>query len=265
MKRRAKQIHWGILFVLIAFHAGALAAPFFFSWEMLGLALGKWVIAGLGICIGYHRLLAHRSFRTSRLVEYFLTFCGTLALHGGAVAWLRSHLPHHADTEGLTDPHSPRHGYFWSYIGWKIYKNPNLEKTRTWKNIERLRRDPIHIWLNRLFWVPTVCEGLLYYYLWGVPGMLWGVFVPGVFCWRPTWLVNLVGHKLAYRRFETNDDSRNNAWIAPLRFGEGFHHNHHYKPNSARHGFRWYEIDPSWYVIRTLQFFGMVWGVITPR
>ncbi len=261
-----KRVNWGIAFALTLFHAGALAAAFFFSWKMLGLTLVMWVVSGLGICIGYHRGLAHRSFRTSKLVEYFLTFCGGLALHGGSVRWLRTHLAHHADTDGETDPHAPRHGYFWSYIGWKLLKYPNRQDPgRSWKNVDRLLRDRVHVCLNKLFWVPSVIFGILFFGQWGISGVLWGVCVPVVLGWHPTWLVNLVCHKWGYKRFNTNDDSRNNPWLVPITFGECWHHNHHAQPGSARHGFRWYEIDAAWYVIWAMRFIGIVWAVILPK
>ena len=262
-----KNVRWGIVFVLTLFHVGAVSALFYASWKMLLLALVMWSISGcLGICIGYHRLLTHRSFKTRREIEYFLTLCGALGLHGGADQWIRTHFEHHTDTDGITDPHSPRHGIFWSYIGWKIFTNPNRREPKYLsKSVKRLRADPIHVWLNRFFWIPSIILIIGFYYVWGVGGVLWGVCVPVVGGWHPTWLVNLVCHRWGYRWSNAKDDARNNPWLGPIAWGENWHGNHHDQQSSARHGFKWYEIDPAWYVIWAMRFVGIVWAVVLPK
>jgi stearoyl-CoA desaturase (delta-9 desaturase) len=119
LDRRKNPVNWPITLFMLLLHAGAVAALFDFSWAALGVAvLMTWIADSLGVCIGYHRLFAHRGFKTPKYVEYFLASCGALALHGGVISWVAHHRRHHAHAEQEGDPHSPRHGFWWSHMGW---------------------------------------------------------------------------------------------------------------------------------------------------
>jgi stearoyl-CoA desaturase (delta-9 desaturase) len=120
-----------------------------------------------------------------------------------------------------------------------------------------LMKDPVHIWLNRLYFVPLIICGILLLWFGGWSALMWGTFLRVTVALHFTWLVNSATHLWGRRRFETNDDSTNNWWVALLSFGEGWHNNHHAHPRAARHGLTWYEIDVNWWGIRTLQFFGL--------
>jgi stearoyl-CoA desaturase (delta-9 desaturase) len=253
-------INWNTTIFMIIFHAGALSALFMFSWEALLVSLFLWWVSGsLGIGMGYHRLLTHRGYKTPKAVEYFLTVCGMLALEGGAINWVATHRIHHAHTEVPgKDPHTPRDGRWWAHMGWILTGTAQQhEEAVLWRYAPDLMRDRVHVWLNRLYFVPLVLVGLALL-AWGGLGLLmWGVFLRVTVGLHATWLVNSATHLWGSRRFQTTDDSTNNLWVALITFGEGWHNNHHAHPRAARHGLTWYELDLNWIGIRTLQLLGL--------
>jgi len=253
-------INWVTTVFMVIFHAGAVAALFMFSWQALAVSAFLWWVSGsLGIGMGYHRLLTHRGYKTPKAVEYFLTACGTLALEGGAINWVATHRIHHMHTEepGL-DPHTPRDGRWWAHMGWILTGTAQQhDESVLWRYAPDLMRDRVHVWLNRLYFVPLVLLGLLLL-AWGGWGMLmWGVFLRVTVGLHATWLVNSATHLWGSRRFQTTDDSTNNLWVALITFGEGWHNNHHAHPRAARHGVAWYELDLNWIGIRALQLLGL--------
>ena len=245
------RINWLIAPVLTLFHVGAVAAPFFFTWNALYVAIFLyWVTGGLGLGICYHRLLTHRSYTTPKWFEYFLTVCGVTALEGGPLLWVATHRKHHqfADKEG--DPHSPRDGKWWAHAGWILVGHALRQDISTLKRyVPDLADDKFHVWVTKYHLVPTVTLGLTLFAIGGLPFVLWGIFFRTVAGLHTTWLVNSVSHIWGSRRFETRDTSTNNWWVALLSFGDGWHNNHHANPVSARHGLEWYEIDVNWYTI----------------
>jgi sn-1 stearoyl-lipid 9-desaturase len=249
-------INWNSAIFLFLFHVGAIAALFFFTWKAFAIALFlTWVAGSLGIGIGYHRLLTHRGFKTPRWFEYFLTICGTLALQGGAINWVVTHRIHHAFTEQQGDPHSPRDGGWWSHIGWILRGTAQQHSEKVMRRYAPdLMNDPIHVLLNRLYFVPLILCGIVLLAFGGLTALMWGVFFRVTFALHSTWLVNSATHLWGTRRFETSDDSTNNWWVALLTFGEGWHNNHHAFSRAARHGLAWYELDLNWLAIRALIF-----------
>ena len=253
-------INWNTIIWMVIFHAGAIAALFVFSWKALFVTLFLWWVSGsLGIGMGFHRLLTHRGYKTPKAVEYFLTFCGLMALEGGAINWVATHRIHHAHTEvpGL-DPHTPRDGRWWSHMGWILTGTAQRhEDDVLWRYAPDLMRDRVHFWLNRLYYVPLVISGIVLFVFGGWPMLMMGVFLRVTVGLHATWLVNSATHLWGSRRFESGDDSTNNLWVALVTFGEGWHNNHHAHPRAARHGVTWYEIDINWWGIRTLQLLGL--------
>ncbi|HEY6802502.1 MAG TPA: fatty acid desaturase [Pyrinomonadaceae bacterium] len=252
-------INWNTAIFMVIFHAGAIAALFVFSWKWLAISiLLNWVAGSFGIGVGFHRLLTHRGFQTPKIIEYALTFCGLFALQGGAINWVVTHRIHHGFTDRPGDPHSPRDGRWWSHMGW-ILRGTSQQHS---DDINRryapdLMKDPVHIWMNRLYFVPLIFLGIALFATTGVQGLLWGVFFRVTFGLHGTWLVNSATHFWGSRRFETNDDSTNSWWVALLTFGEGWHNNHHAFPRAARHGLKWYEIDTNWYLISVFKWLGL--------
>lgn len=254
-------------FIMTAFHVGAVAAFFFFSWKAVAVAAILWVISGsFGIGMGYHRLLTHRGFKTPKWLEYVLTTCGTLALEGGPIYWVAVHRMHHQNTDVEGDPHTPLEGGFWAHFGWiltgKTIHNDNIELL---PYVPDLRKDRFHLWISKWHWVPLTVLGLALLAIGGWPYLMWGTFFRTTVGLHFTFLVNSATHMWGSQRFLTGDKSTNNLWVAILSFGEGWHNNHHAHPQSARHGLAWYEIDWNWYCISLLRLLGLAWDVKLPR
>jgi fatty-acid desaturase len=250
-------------FFMSAFHVGAIAALFFFTWKALVVACFLWWVTGSwGIGMGYHRLLTHRGYKTSKFVEYFLTTCGAMAMEGGPMAWVGTHRVHHQNTDKEGDPHSPRDGGLWAHMGWILTGKAMHNSTKELlPYVPDLRKDKFQVWISEYHWVPIVMLGGVLFLLGGWPIFMWGIFMRTVVGLHATWLVNSATHMWGSRRFLTEDTSKNSFWVAILTFGEGWHNNHHAVPQSARHGLTWYEIDMNWYGIRTLQALGLAWDV----
>lgn len=256
-------LNWNTIFFVVTFHVLAVAAIFTFSWANLLAAVIIWWLAGsLGVGLGYHRLLTHRGFKAPKWLEYTLSVFGTLALQSGPLTWVTTHRVHHAFTDMENDPHSPRHGTYWSHMGW-IFRGKAQNQTPA--DMKRycpdFADDPFHQWLNKYYWVSIAVLGAGLFAIGGWTMVIWGVFLKTVVGWHFTWLVNSATHMWGTRRFETRDDSRNNALIAALTFGEGWHNNHHAFPRSAKHGLRWFEIDINWIQILAMQKLGLITDV----
>lgn len=248
-------------------HALALLAPWFFSWSALGVTLFlHWLLGSIGICLGYHRLLSHRSFQVPQWLEYAIAFIGALALQGGPIFWVAGHRLHHAFTEDEDkDPYSARRGFWWSHMLWLFYPHAEFFDYEQYKRFAPdLERDPFYRWLNRNFLLLQIPLGLLLYALGGWSFVIWGMFVRAVLLWHSTWFINSVTHMWGYRTFDTKDNSRNLWWAAILTYGEGWHNNHHAHPNVAKAGWRWWEVDITWWSIWLLKTLGLAQKVVMP-
>ncbi len=254
-------------FFMVAFHIGAVAALFFFTWKAFAVAVALWWVAGSwGIGLAYHRLLTHRGYKTYKWMEYFLTTCACLALEGGPAFWVAVHRVHHQNTDKEGDPHSPNDGGFWSHMGW-IITGRVLHSGANELNpyIPDLRKDSYMVWLSKWHWLPITVLGVVLLAIGGLPFLLWGIFMRTVLGLHFTWLVNSATHMWGRQRFMTGDTSTNSFWVAMLTFGEGWHNNHHAHPQSARHGLAWYEIDFNWMQIWLMEKVGLAWDVKLPK
>lgn len=246
---------------VVVCHLGILLAPWYFSWPALGVAVGLWVVSqGVGVCVGYHRLLTHRSFSTFPAVRRLLTLIATLSAEGGPAVWVGTHRLHHRFTDDDGDPHSPESSLIWSHVLWLCF----FEHLGARRLATDVLRDPWLRHLDRFWFLPPILLAILLVWIGGLPFLVWGVFVRTVFVWHATWAVNSICHRWGYRNFETHDCSRNNAWVAALAFGEGWHNNHHAFPNSARHGLSKGEFDPAYWFIWALERLGLAWDVKMP-
>jgi stearoyl-CoA desaturase (delta-9 desaturase) len=260
-------LNWITVVTIAVFHLGALAALFFFSWQRVLVAAIIYVLAinvGIGMC--YHRLLTHRGYQVPKWIEYAMTVCATLSLEGGPIFWVSTHRVHHQLSDQEGDPHTPREGGWWAHTGWILFGEALHSQTEVLARYSPdLHRDRFHVWLSKYHWLPLTVSGLLLLGLgWafggpvsGIAMVLWGVMLRVTLGLHATWLVNSATHLWGSRRFETRDDSRNSFWVALLTGGEGWHNNHHAHPVSARHGLRWYEIDPNFYGIWLLSKLGL--------
>ena len=252
-----RKLRYGNIAVMSIFHILALVAIFMFAdlfW--LVIALLAWPVShGVGLALGYHRLLTHRGFKTPKWLEYLITVCGTLCLQGGHIKWVANHRQHHKFTDVEGDPHSPRKGFFHSHIGWMIYNDKSLnDPALLHYYAPDLYKDPVHVFLDKFWWLPTVILAIPLFYFGGFTALLWVIFVRVTFGLHFTWLVNSACHLWGKRPNATGDDSTNNWWVAILTWGEGWHNNHHMMPTRARHGLTWKQFDASWIFLRTLMF-----------
>ncbi len=244
-------INWKNLFIVITFHLMCIQAFFFFSWTNVAIMLvGNWIVGSLGVGLGYHRLLTHRSFKAPKWLEYTLTIFGTMSVQDDAPKWVATHRIHHKFVETERDPHSTRPGFWWAHIEWILKGTAQDHNSDTLKRyVPDLLKDKFHVFLAKYYLVPIILSGFLLFAFGGWGAVLWGVFVRVVVGWHTTWFVNSLSHIFGKRPFETNDDSTNNWFVAILTFGEGWHNNHHAFPTSARHGLKWYQFDMNWITI----------------
>jgi stearoyl-CoA desaturase (delta-9 desaturase) len=227
------------------------------------LCVAAYYVRMFGISAGYHRYFSHRTFKTSRLFQFFLGCLGCSALQKGPVWWSAQHRRHHKHSDTEEDPHSPRaHGVWWSHVGWVLStRNDRADLT----TVRDLTKFPELRWLDRMHVIPGLLFGGLCYLIAGWSGVVWGFIVSTVLLYHGTFLVNSICHVFGRRRYATTDDSRNNALVAMVfTLGEGWHNNHHHYMSSANQGFRWWEIDVSYYLIRLLGCLRIVWDIRTP-
>jgi len=257
------KISWNAIAVFILLHLACLAAFFTeISWYVLILCGASYLVQMIGITVGYHRLFAHRSFKTSRPVQFLLACLGCSASQSGPSWWVARHRHHHRVSDTEADIHSPvAHGFWWSHCGWILSSDSDGTDADFVKD---LKRYPEIRWLDRYFWVPPLVLAGLCFLLGGWSGLIWGFLISTVLTHHATFTVNSICHVWGRQRYATGDASRNNFLVALLTLGEGWHNNHHHYQSSAKQGVRWWEIDVSYYLIRLLACFRCVWHVRTP-
>jgi fatty-acid desaturase len=262
---------WIPLLWWIVVHAGTLAAPFTFTWSGLVVAAVLYLLTGIGITMGYHRLLTHRSFQTPRWVEYLLTLFASFATQGGPLHWVSIHRVHHQHSDKDEDPHTPRHGFCWAHMFWWMFSGPTMANSERHAHyIPDLARNPVHRFFENFHFLFTlILAGLLYAggEWWGGVGLswlVWGLFVRITVLYHATYFVNSAAHLWGYRSHATSDGSRNSWWVALLTLGEGWHNNHHAFPRSARHGLRWWELDVTYLLIRLMSFLALARHIHVP-
>ncbi|HEY5188384.1 MAG TPA: fatty acid desaturase [Solirubrobacteraceae bacterium] len=236
-----------------------------------------YLVTAVGITVGFHRLLTHRAFQTHPWVERVFAVLGSLSVQGSVMDWVADHRKHHAHTDREGDPHSPHVGHgsglagLWhAHVGWlmetqgqadwkryapELYEDPAMRRIG--------RRFPLLVGVSLL--VPTLAGFALHgFTLAGAArGLVWGGLVRIFLVHHVTWSVNSVCHFFGRRRFDVEDHSTNVGWLALVSLGESWHHNHHAFPRSAHHGLRWYEVDPSGWIISVLERLGLAWNVVS--
>jgi len=238
----------------------------------VGTAAALYLVRMLAITGFYHRYFSHRSFKTSRTLQFVFALVGAASVQRGPIWWAAHHRQHHATVEQPDDPHSPEHhGLWWSHTGWFLSREhfaTREDRVRDWLRYPELR------FLDRFdVVVPVTLATLLFVAgAWlethapqlgtsGAQMLVWGFFISTVALYHGTFTINSLGHRWGRRRYATRDDSRNNALLALITLGEGWHNNHHHYPVAARQGFYWWEFDPTWYFLRLLESLGLVWDL----
>ncbi|HEX3125430.1 MAG TPA: acyl-CoA desaturase [Rhodanobacteraceae bacterium] len=268
-----ERIDWLRVLPFIGMHAACLGViAVGFSWIAFWVALTLYAVRMFALTGFYHRYFSHKAFKTSRTVQFLFALIGAACVQRGPLWWAAHHRDHHRHADTEQDVHSPLHrGFFWSHMGW--FLTPRGFRTR-WNAIPDLRRYGELRWLDRYdILVPAVLAiGLFLLGRWighaypatgtsGAQMLVWGFFISTVVLFHATVTINSLAHRFGTRRFETRDNSRNNWLLAVLTFGEGWHNNHHHFPGAARQGFRWWEVDFTYYVLRAMALCGLVWDL----
>ena len=238
--------------------AAVLFVPF--EWSLVGLWAASHFIRAIGLTLAFHRYYAHRAFQMNRVARFVWTFIGTAAMQKGPLWWAGHHVNHHrfADREG--DPHSPLvSGLYYAHVGWFLNdaRHERLEASNP--VVRDFSRAPEIVFLDRFFFLPPLMLAVTMYLVGGFPWLVWGFCLPTVTLAHATFAINTVNHMFGSRRFDTIDESRNNVVTAIFAAGEGWHNNHHRYQRAARNGFYWWEVDPTWYMIRLMVAVGLAW------
>ena len=235
-----------------------------FSAGLVALWALSHFLRAIGLTLAFHRYFAHRAFRMHRLTQFVWALIGTAAMQKGPLWWAGHHVDHHrfADRDG--DPHSPKvSGIYYAHIGWFLHDSANDTLQASNPVVRDFGKYPEIAFLDRFFVLPPLALALGLYLAGGYSWLVWGFCVPTVTLAHATFAINTVNHLFGTRRFDTIDESRNNAFTAFFAVGEGWHNNHHRYQRAARNGFYWWEFDPTWYVIRAMQALGLAWDVQT--
>jgi stearoyl-CoA desaturase (delta-9 desaturase) len=235
-----------------------------FSWSGVALALGSYFVRMIVVTAAYHRYFSHRAFKTSRWFQFVLALGAQSAAQKGVLWWAGHHRWHHKYSDMVEDVHSAKQrGFFYSHMGWIM--RPDWQVTDD-SGVADLSRFPELRFLNResIAMLPTVALALAFLFIGGGYALAWGYFVSTVLLWHGSFSINSLSHLFGRKRYETGDESRNNWALAVLTTGEGWHNNHHHYQSSARQGFRWWQIDVTYYVLRLLAMVGLVWDLREP-
>ncbi len=273
-----RNVDWPVVIGISLMHVGCIFAPFYFSWSAFCVgALLVWLTGPIGISLCYHRLLTHRSFKTPKWFEYFLTCCGCLSCQGGPVQWVGVHRLHHKYSDDHGDPHSPKHGFTWAHMLWCMHKHQGMASRWAPADAARdLYRDKGLRLINRYYLLPQLVVIVLCFLggTWtahlgletsGLSWVLWAVCVRTVIVFHSTWFVNSASHTWGYQNYDTGDGSTNCWWVALLSMGE-WHNNHHGEQRSALYGGRrWFELDPTWWTLQLMKRVGLASDFVSPR
>jgi stearoyl-CoA desaturase (delta-9 desaturase) len=230
--------------------------------ESVVLCVGLYVARMFGITAGFHRYFSHKTFKTSRAMQFLFAVLAQSTAQRGALWWAAKHRHHHKHSDTEDDVHSPRHRGFWySHMGW-IFTAEHDDTD--YDAIPDLTKYPELVWLNKHDKWPAVALAVLCFSIAGWPGLFIGFFLSTVLTYHGTFFINSLAHVHGRQRYVTGDDSRNNWWLAIITLGEGWHNNHHAYMASTRQGFRWYEFDPTYYVLKAMSWVRLVWDLNEP-
>jgi stearoyl-CoA desaturase (Delta-9 desaturase) len=242
------------------------------SWTAVGVAFAMYWIRMFAITGIYHRYFSHRTYKTSRLAQFFMALWGGTCAQKGPLWWAAHHRHHHRHSDMPDDVHSPHeHGFLWAHMGWITSRK--MFPTN-YKNVPDLAKFPELVFLNRFDSFIPFLTGVAMFMLgkaleiWapqlGTTGwqmLVWGFFISTVFLFHGTCTINSLAHLIGRKRYNTTDHSKNSFFLAIITMGEGWHNNHHHYPAAVRQGFYWWEIDMTYYILRTFEKLGIVWDL----
>lgn len=259
----SEAIQWATAIPFILVHLmGLWAIQTGVSVELIVLAIASYYLRMVAITAGYHRYFSHRSYKTSRVFQFLLAVLAMTSAQKGVLWWAAHHRHHHKHSDQALDRHSPvQRGFWYSHVGWLLTN----EYDRTeFAIVKDLLKYPELRLLNRFHYVPPFLYALLIYMVWGFPGLVWGFFISTTVLYHCTFFINSLTHIIGRVRYDSRDGSRNSFILAILCCGEGWHNNHHYYQSSVNQGWRWWEVDFSYYLLILLSWFRIVWDLRTP-
>ncbi len=254
---RIKVTDWFRIIPFILMHVMCLGILWVgWSWELVTVAFLLYALRMFAITGFYHRYFSHRSFKTSRLVQFLFAVLGASSVQRGPLWWAAHHRKHHRHSDTDKDVHSPHHhGFWWAHIGW--ITSPSNFPT-DYSQVSDFTKYPELRFIDRFDTIIPFLLGLILFSIGGFPYLIWGFFVSSVVLFHITCSINSFSHLWGTQRYNTSDQSRNNLFLALLTFGEGWHNNHHKYPGASRQGFFWWEIDLTYYVLKLLSFLGII-------
>lgn len=232
------------------------------SATSVAVAVVLYLVRMWGITAGFHRYFSHRSYKTGRVMQFILAVIGQSSAQRGVIWWSAIHRHHHLHSDTEEDIHSPRHmGFFHSHVGWIFRpKRANAD----YSSVPDLTRFPELVWLDRFHLLPAIALAVGCFLLGGWEMLVVGFFWSTVVLYHCVFFINSLAHVVGSQRYLTGDDSRNNWWLALITLGEGWHNNHHHYQSATAQGWRWYEIDISYYVLKAMSWVGLVWDLRAP-
>ncbi|MCU4418730.1 acyl-CoA desaturase [Acinetobacter bereziniae] len=268
----SKKIQWVRIIPFIILHVACLSIFYVgVSWFAVTFMLLFYLIRMFSITAFFHRYLSHKTFQTSRIVQFVFVLIGTMSAQRGPLWWAAHHRYHHRFTDTEHDPHSSTYGFWYSHLGW--FLNDYNFATRK-EVVKDWLKYPELVWLDRFSLIIVLLTAVSIYALgeWlavvypslatsGLQLLVWGFVVSTVLLIHATLCINSLAHLYGSRDFETEDQSRNNLFLSIITLGEGWHNNHHYYAGSARQGFYWWQIDITYYLLKMMSWIGLVWGL----
>ena len=243
------------LVAFVVLHAAMLLAFLVpFEWSLLWWCGASYVVRMFGVTAGYHRYFSHRSYKLGRVAQGVMAVLAQTSGQKGVLWWAAHHRAHHRHADTAHDVHSPREGFWWAHFGWILSSRHDTYDPR---RVADFGRYPELRWLDRHHWVPTAACGIAIWAMGGVAAFVWGYIVATVALYHATFAINSVAHIFGSRPYPTSDDSRNNAPLALLTMGEGWHNNHHHCMSSCRQGVGWRQIDLTYAGLRVLDLLGI--------
>ena len=270
-REKPDNVDWRRCLSFVFLHVGCLGVFFVgWSWTAVATAAAFYLFRMFAVTAFYHRYFAHRTFRTSRAAQFVFAVLGNLSVQRGALWWAAVHRHHHQHADHEEDVHSPGlRGFWWAHVGWMLSAR---NFPTNYKRIKDLARFPELVFLNRFDLLVPFCFALFVYLFGAVIGriwpssgtagaqmLVWGFFISTVVLLHATLCINSLAHSFGHRRYATDDDSRNSLFLALITLGEGWHNNHHHCMTAARQGFFWWEIDITFYLLKTLSWTGLIW------